>query len=200
DRAPEPLRLVVVAEDRNGEPLGGHGEDAGDEFPGPGDGLLLEVVPEGEVPEHLEESVVPGGESDVFEVVVLSAGADALLRRDGALVVAGLAPGEDVLELVHAGVREEQGGIVLWNERGALHSPVTPLFEEAEEGFADVGRFPGRRHGGGKIRKDAPNVTRRGGRPQKAMNVDIPAVKLSTAVICVWPGCSTHWRRKSARK
>jgi len=32
------------------------------------------------------------------------------------------------------------------------------------------------------------------------MNVAIPAVKLSTAVICDCPGKSTHCRRKSARK
>src|SRR5205085_9746212 len=124
NRTPESVRLVVVAEDGDGEPVGGESEGAVDEFPGPGDGLLLEVVPEGEVPEHLEEGVVPGGETDVLEVVVLSPGADTLLRRDGALVLAGLAAGEDVLELVHGGVGKEQRRIVLWNERGALHPPV----------------------------------------------------------------------------
>src|SRR5262249_57611786 len=37
--------------------------------------------------------------------------------------------------------------------------PVPALLEEAEEGLADFSDSPGRRHGGGKIRKDAPNVT-----------------------------------------
>jgi hypothetical protein len=43
------------------------------------DGFLLEVVAEGPVAEHLEERVVIGVEADVVEVVVLAAGADALL-------------------------------------------------------------------------------------------------------------------------
>ena len=65
------------------EPLG-----RGEQLPGVGDGVALEVVAEGEVAEHLEEGVVAAGEADVFEVVVLAAGADALLRGGGAGVVA----------------------------------------------------------------------------------------------------------------
>src|SRR5207248_5709537 len=116
---------------------------------------------EGEIPQHLEERVMPGGEAYVLEIIVLSARPHALLAGRGAGVVARLAPGEDVLELVHPRVGEEQGRVVLRNERGALHSPVPPLLEEAEEGFADFCTGPGRRHGGGKIRKPAPFVTPR---------------------------------------
>ena len=43
------------------------------------DGLPLEVVAEREVAEHLEKGVVAGGVADVFQVVVLAAGAHALL-------------------------------------------------------------------------------------------------------------------------
>ncbi len=77
-----------------------------DEFPGVCDGVLLEVVAEAEVAEHLEKGVVAVGEADVFEVVVLASGADALLRGGGAGVVAVLKAEEDVFELVHAGVGE----------------------------------------------------------------------------------------------
>ncbi len=42
--------------------------------------LALEVVAERPVSEHLEERVVIGVETDVVEVVVLAAGADAFLR------------------------------------------------------------------------------------------------------------------------
>ncbi len=52
------------------------------------------------------------GEADILQVVMLAAGADALLRRGGAVVVALLEAEKDVLELVHARVGEEQGGIV----------------------------------------------------------------------------------------
>jgi hypothetical protein len=48
---------------------------------------------------------------------VLAAGADAFLRARGARVIALLAAEEDVLELVHAGVGEEQRRIARGNER-----------------------------------------------------------------------------------
>ncbi len=65
--------------------FGGEFPDLDDQFPRPRDGFLLEIVAEGPVPEHLEERVVVGVEADVIEVVVLAAGADALLgiRRPG---------------------------------------------------------------------------------------------------------------------
>ena len=92
-------------------------EVLGEELPGEGDRVLLEVVAEGEVAEHLEERVVAGGEADVLEVVVLAAGAHALLGGGGAHVVAALLAQEDVLELHHAGVGEEQGRIAARHER-----------------------------------------------------------------------------------
>ena len=77
---------------------------AGQELPGPGDGLALEVVPEGEVAQHLKVGAVAGGLADVLDV----AGADALLA--GADPVAGglLLPGEPGLHGGHAGVDEQQ--------------------------------------------------------------------------------------------
>ena len=62
----------------------GNFQTFGDQFPGPVDGFLLEVIAEGPVAEHLEERVVVGVEADVFEVVVLAAGADAFLGVGGA--------------------------------------------------------------------------------------------------------------------
>src|SRR5205823_11776040 len=65
--------------------------------------------------------------------------------------------GEDVLELVHPGVGEEQRRVVLRNERGALHPPVPPLLEEAEETFTNLGCGTG--HGAGNIRKSGRIVS-----------------------------------------
>ena len=48
-------------------------------FPGPGDGFLLEVVAERPVAQHLEHGVVIRVVSHFFQVVVLSADAQALL-------------------------------------------------------------------------------------------------------------------------
>ena len=65
--------------------FGGEFVDLGEEFPGPLDGFLFEVVSEGPIAEHLEEGVVVGVLADIVEVVVLAAGADALLAVDSAL-------------------------------------------------------------------------------------------------------------------
>src|SRR5205823_625920 len=91
-------------------------------------------VAEREVPEHLEKRVVAMRRPDVIEVVVLAADAHHLLRRRRARVVAPLAAEEHVLELVHAGVREEQRRIVSRDERRAGHHAVAVLLEELEEG------------------------------------------------------------------
>ena len=55
---------------------------------------------------------MPRGLADLVEIVVLAAGADAFLRRNGALIVALLVAEEDVLELVHPGVGEQQRRVI----------------------------------------------------------------------------------------
>ena len=114
------------------EPFG-----AGDQLPGKGDGVALEVVAEAEVAQHLEEGVVAAGEADVFEVVVLAAGADAFLRGGRAGVVALLGAEEEVLELVHARVGEEQRGVVGGHQRGRVHAAVSLGLKEAQKQLAD---------------------------------------------------------------
>jgi hypothetical protein len=64
------------------------------------------------------------GEADIFEVVVLAAGAHAFLRCRGARVFALLESKENVLELVHSGVGEEQRRVIRWDERRAADSTV----------------------------------------------------------------------------
>ncbi len=107
-----------------------------------GDGVFLEIVAEGKIAEHFEKGVMAIGEADVFEVVVLAAGADAFLAGGGAVVVALLEAEENVLELVHPGVGEEQRGIVLRDERGAAHDAVAALLKESEEGAANFVTSP----------------------------------------------------------
>ena len=61
----EPL---VAFEDRHPDVLLAEAEDLAGELPGEGDRLVLEVVAEGEVAEHLEEGEVAGGVADVVDV------------------------------------------------------------------------------------------------------------------------------------
>ena len=60
---------------RKAEPVG-----RGDQLPGVSDRLLLEVVAEAEIAQHLEKGVVAISEAHVLQIVVLAAGAYALLR------------------------------------------------------------------------------------------------------------------------
>ena len=63
------------------EPLGVELHVLGDELPGEVDRLVLEVVAEREVAEHLEEGAVAVGAADVLEIGVLAARAQAPSAR-----------------------------------------------------------------------------------------------------------------------
>ena len=82
------------------------------------------------------------GKSNIFQVVVFSASADAFLAGGGAFVVALLEAEEDVLELIHARIGEEQRGIVMRYERGAAHHAMAALFKEFQKCFADFAASP----------------------------------------------------------
>ena len=135
---PDAVGVLVVVVDGDEQALGIEAEVLGDELPRQRDRPLLEVVAEGEVAEHLEEGVMPGGVADVVEVVVLAAGAHAFLRGGGARVGARLLAGEDVLELHHAGGREHQGRVVARHQRRGRHDLVAVLGEEVEKRRADL--------------------------------------------------------------
>ena len=74
--------------------------------------MHLEIIAEGPVAQHLEESVVIAVLADIVKVVVLATGANALLGVGGAFPGShwvGLVDGaeEDGLELVHTSIGEE---------------------------------------------------------------------------------------------
>ena len=124
DLPPQIERLVVVGVDGDQQAVAGEAELARDQVPGQLDGQVLEVVAEREVAQHLEEGVMAGGVAHVLEIVVLAAGADALLGGGGAHIVALLGAGEDVLELDHARIREHQRRVVARHQRAGRHHPV----------------------------------------------------------------------------
>ena len=138
DLLPEGEGVVVVDEHRGLEPVLGQPPLVRQELPAVGHRLRLEVIAEGEVAQHLEEGVVARGAPDVLEVVVLASGADALLGGGRAHVVAAFLAEEEALELHHAGIREEEGGVLGGHEgRGADHGVAVPL-EVVEEALAEI--------------------------------------------------------------
>ena len=154
---PELGRLVVVVQDRDPEPALGEAEPAvglrpGQQLPGERDGLLLEVVAEREVAEHLEERAVPGGLADLLDV-----------RRPHALLAAGGAPerrrllAEEIrLERLHAGVDQQQRGVV-GDQAGRGDHGVPALLEVAKETADDLCRL----HHGHPSRRRARLIGRR---------------------------------------
>ena len=88
------------------------------------------------------------GEADVFQIVVLAAGAHALLRSRCPRVVALFEAEEDVLELVHSRVGEEQRRVVCRDERRGVHLAVPLLNEEVQKLAAD---FIAGEHGKTKV-------------------------------------------------
>ena len=78
---------------------------------------------------------------------MLAAGPHAFLRRRGAVVAALVEAEEHVLELVHAGVGEQQGRVFVRHERTGRHDLVALGREEIQEGGADVGAGHGRQWG-----------------------------------------------------
>jgi hypothetical protein len=138
---PDVVGLVVLGIDRDPQLVGRQLVDIDQQFPGVLDRVALEVVAEAEVAQHLEEGVVARGVADVFQVVVLAAGAHAFLRGRRAVVAALVEAEEDVLELVHPGVGEQQRRVVVRHQRTGGHDLVALGGEEVEELLADFGAF-----------------------------------------------------------
>ena len=156
DPGPEARRFLVRGMDGDPEPVLGETVLLRHEVPGKLDRDILEIVAERKIAEHLEEGVMARGVADILEVVVLAAGAHAFLRGRGAAVGALLEAGEEVLELHHAGVGEEQRRIVARDERRGRHDLVAVPGEIGEERGADVVR----QHGLDVVLTPAPEKAR----------------------------------------
>ncbi len=130
---PNLVGLVVFAENRHVELVAGNGEFLGDKLPRPGNGLLLEVVAERKVAEHLEEGVVAGGAADLFEVVVLAARAHALLGGGGTRIIAALAAQEHVLAIAKANAEKN-----LQNARAIFESHLQSVFSQRGAGWVET--------------------------------------------------------------
>ena len=130
---PQLFRFVIIPVNSCPESILRDSPDLGQKFPPPSKCYFLVLIAKRPVAQHFKEGVVIGISPHLLEVVMLPADADAFLRIDGAGV--GSLPGceEDILELIHAGVREEKGGVVVRNDGGALDNSVPAFFEEFQE-------------------------------------------------------------------
>ena len=135
---PDAVCLVIVLVDGDGELLGRKLVHLGEELPCPVDGVMLEIVAEAEVAEHLEESVVACGIAYVLKVIVLAAGAYALLGGGGSRIAAFFLAEINILELIHSRVGEKQRGIIVRHQRAGLNHCVSLGLEEVKVRRADL--------------------------------------------------------------
>ena len=139
---PDAERLVVggrglVAGENRGiqavrveaDPLG-----ARQEFPRPVDGLGLEIVAEREVAEHFKVRAVARGVADVLDV----AGADALLTGGNAVTRGLFFAGKPRLHGGHACIDQQDGFVVLWNERKTRQTQMSLRFKELQVHLAQL--------------------------------------------------------------
>ncbi|CDE45996.1 uncharacterized protein BN620_00478 [Sutterella sp. CAG:351] len=110
---PDVVGLVIINVNRHPQTVFRQLKNLRQEFPGPRNRVLLEIVAEAEVAQHFKERVMTRGVADVIQVVMLAAGADALLAGRRAGVLALLDTEVAVLELVHASIREQQRRVIL---------------------------------------------------------------------------------------
>ena len=82
--------------------------------------------------------MVPGRLAHLVEVVVLAAGADALLRRNGSLVIAFFISQKHVFELIHPRVREKQRRVVGRQQRRRMHAFVSVPLKILEEFLSNL--------------------------------------------------------------
>ena len=114
---PDVGSLVVVLEHRYPEFILGQTIARGEKVPGKLDRLLLKIITKTEIAQHLEEGMMAGGITNVFQVIVLATGAYAALGGDRSLVGPLILPQEHIFELNHTCVGKKQGGVVVWHQR-----------------------------------------------------------------------------------
>ena len=126
---PNPESLVVVQVDsyieifRRELKLGGH------QFPGESNRIVLEVVANAEVTQHLKKSKVL-----VVAHFVNIGGAEAFLRTGQPTIRGGLLAHKEGLEGHHSGAGEQECGVSRRNQRRAGHIKVALAFKELDEG------------------------------------------------------------------
>ena len=130
--APKLCRLVVLQKYRYPEFLFGKYPLPSEQLPGEGDGLLLVVIAEGPIPQHLKKGMVVGVSPHSLQVVVLATDAQALLRAGGTYIRELFYAEKDIFELHHPGVSKEQSRVLFWDQGRTLYYRVT-LFAKVVE-------------------------------------------------------------------
>ena len=130
---PQFVGIVVIQVHGNVHALRLQAEQSCAQLPRKGDGVLLEVVADAEIAQHLEE-----GEVFVVTHLVDVGRAERLLTAGETATGRGLFSHEEGLERHHSGGSEKKGRITGRNQRGGGHVLVPAFFKELREGSANA--------------------------------------------------------------
>ena len=123
---PDGIGLVILLVNRGPEKICRDLKSIGKELPRPGNSLILEVISEGEVTQHLEICAVACGVAYSLKVGstdTFLAGADSVSGRL-------LLTCEELLHRCHTRVDKKQGFIVIGDKREGRESDVSLALEE----------------------------------------------------------------------
>src|SRR5579871_4845812 len=104
--------------------------------------ILLEVVAKAEVPQHLEEGMVPPRKPDVLEIIVLPTRTHTLLRAGRPRVIPLLRAQEDILKLIHPCIGKQQRRIIRRHQRRRVHPPMPLALKKPQKIFPNLASRP----------------------------------------------------------
>ena len=130
--------LVIGMVNGNAQLVLVQGKIPGQQLPGKGDRLILEIIAKAEITQHFKEGMVPRGIADIVQIIMFAARPHAFLRCRRPLVIARLNAGKQVFELHHTGIGEHQRRVIARHEGGGGHNLVPVARKEIEIGRADV--------------------------------------------------------------
>jgi hypothetical protein len=114
--------------------------DLGQKLPGPSNGVLFEVIAKTPVPEHLEQRMVVGVVPDFLQIVVLARHPQAFLRVRNPRMLHRRDAQEHIFERIHAGIGEQQGGVVLDDQRCGWYNRMPFGGKKIKKSLSDLAR------------------------------------------------------------
>ena len=98
-------------------------------LPGPGNGLMLEIIPEGKIPKHFKECAMAGRLADIVDIP----GTDALLAGGNPLPWRDLLSCEIRLQGSHPRVDQKQAVVIMRHQGKAFHLKVILALKKGKE-------------------------------------------------------------------
>ena len=126
---PDVERLVVLQVNGRIQTILVQSHHLGQELPGPVNRLVLEVIAEGEIAQHLKEGAVTGGLSYIFNIACT----DTFLTGGHSAAGRNLRAGEIRLQRSHTRVNQQKTVIIVRYKRKTLHCQMSLALKKFQE-------------------------------------------------------------------